>query len=194
LEKDKDLVIFSSSASGRWAEEILPAVTSVCPTPQCLEQVRAGLAADWDALEHSPENSPVWGPLLAEVLVEKTLAFSRDPSLWSRALSLFERASLPVEFRVKSASELFASLALISPLTPEIAQRTMLFGVRLLAMPDGNRGLHHNLLSVYLPKLMSVGDPKALLPSATDRKEAERTLSGMSPTPERDRFLDWLRK
>jgi hypothetical protein len=199
LETDRDLVIFSSATSGRWAEDVLPAVTSVCPATECLEEVQAGLSIDWDALQRLPESSSIWGPLLAEALVEKTLSFSRDFTSWNRALALFERQDLPVDFRSKVASELFASLALISPLPLDIAQRTMLFGVRLLGLTDANKGLHRNLLAVYLPNLLgSTGsskvDVKTLLPSEQDRKKALHDLSLMPSSPERDRFIQSLKK
>jgi hypothetical protein len=74
----------------------------------------------------------------------------------------------------------------------------MSFGVRLLGMPDGNRGLHRNLISVYLPNLLqSVAgakpDMKTMLPSEADRKQAARLLSAMPASAERDRFLDLLK-
>jgi hypothetical protein len=107
---------------------------------------------------------------------------------------LFEREDLPAAFRTKAASELFAGLSLISPIPLEAAQRTMLFAVRLWKIPDANSGLHRNLLSVYIPNLLAstASKPgiKTLLPSESDRKEAVRLVSAMSPSPERDRFLE----
>lgn len=190
-------LVFSKARSGAWADEIIPAATLVCLESICLEQVRAALAMDWDALGQMPANAPAWGPLLAETLVEKTLSFSRQPDRWDRALTLLEREGLPLEFRAKATQELFASIGLIAPLTRAVAQRTMLFGFRMLAVPDGNRGLHKNLISVYLPNLRRSVDGGAtaatdLLPLESDRKWALSVAMALPPSSERDRLLEWL--
>ena len=198
LAPGEEFVVFSGAASGRWAEEIIPAVTQVRPASTTVEQVRAALALDWQALHQLASDSPAWGPLLAGAVVEQTLSFSSQPSLWDRSLSLLERQGLPREFRDKAASDLFAKLGLIAPLPLPIAQRTMLFGLRILAIPEVGPDLRRALVSVYFPNLRQLtagGKPSAadLLPVESDRKRALDLASALHASPERDRFIEWLR-